>query len=76
MPELPEVETIRRVLTPQLTGRSITGIKVNCAQVIAHPSAAQFCTDLSGQTFSGSGRRGKFMFLFWKTGIGLFCTFG
>lgn len=68
MPELPEVETIRRVLTPQLTGRSIAGIKVNCAQVIAHPSAAQFCTDLSGQTFSGSGRRGKFMFLFLENG--------
>ncbi|MDH3604723.1 MAG: hypothetical protein OEU26_34390, partial [Candidatus Tectomicrobia bacterium] len=28
MPELPEVETIRRGLAPQLTGQSITGLRV------------------------------------------------
>ena len=61
MPELPEVETIRRVLEPQLRGRTISDVRVNRPEVVAHPGAEGFCSSLKGQALSGMGRRGKFL---------------
>lgn len=63
MPELPEVETIRRVLEPQLTGQKIVHVALNNPRVIAHPSAEDFCRLLPGQTIAGMNRRGKFLIL-------------
>ncbi len=42
MPELPEVETVKRLLAPQIVGRHILeGIALH-TQVIAHPGADAF----------------------------------
>ena len=35
MPELPEVETIRRIIEPQISGRSITSLGIHNPQIIA-----------------------------------------
>lgn len=43
MPELPEVETIRRVLEPQLRGRRILRAELLTPGVAAHPAAEDFC---------------------------------
>lgn len=61
MPELPEVETIKRVLEPQLKGLTITKVTVNRPEVIARPAADEFCRLLIGQSVSGMMRRGKFL---------------
>lgn len=61
MPELPEIETIRRILEPQLQGLAITEVTVDRPEVVAHPSAAEFCRRLTGQTFSAIERKGKFL---------------
>lgn len=61
MPELPEVETIRRVLEPQVKGLSITEVTVNRRSVIGHPTAEEFCQVLTGQTIKAMTRRGKFL---------------
>lgn len=61
MPELPEVETIRRVLEPQIKGLTITAVTVNRPEVIGHPETAEFCQALTGQTISAMARRGKFL---------------
>lgn len=61
MPELPEVETIRRVLEPQVKGLSITAVTVNRPEVIGHPTAEEFCQVLTGQTIKAMTRRGKFL---------------
>ncbi len=61
MPELPEVETVRRVLEPQVRGRKIEKIVLNRLEVIAHPSAEEFERKVSGQRITGMGRRGKFL---------------
>ena len=61
MPELPEVETIRRVLEPQIKGLTITGVTVNRPEVIGHPTAEGFCQALTGQTIDTMTRRGKFL---------------
>ena len=60
MPELPEVETIKRVIEPQIQGLTIEKTTVN-RDVIAHPAAAEFCKQLKGQIVSAMERRGKFL---------------
>ncbi len=61
MPELPEVETIKRVLEPQISGLQIGSVDVDRPEVIAHPMAAAFCRMVAGQVIGGMGRRGKFL---------------
>lgn len=61
MPELPEVETIRRVIEPQIAGQTILHVAAAQPQVIARPDAAAFCAALAGQRFAGLERRGKFL---------------
>lgn len=45
MPELPEVETIRRVLEPQLQNRTIEKVTVNHKDAVAYPSVDDFASD-------------------------------
>lgn len=68
MPELPEVETIKRVLEPQLKGLTITKVTVNRPEVTAYPVADEFCRLLIGQNISGMMRRGKFLYILLENG--------
>lgn len=61
MPELPEVETIRRIIEPQTAGRSIASIRIYNPKIIAFPDANTFESSLTGCTFTGMSRRGKFL---------------
>lgn len=61
MPELPEVETVKNVLGPQIKGMQIEAVSVRCPDVIAHPAADDFCTCLTGQHILDMTRRGKFL---------------
>lgn len=61
MPELPEVETIKRVLEPQIKGLTIKHVTVRRPEVVAHPTVEKFCELLTGQSISGMKRRGKFL---------------
>ena len=63
MPELPEVETIRRVLAPQLTGRMAVSVSVRTPGVIAYPSPAEFIAGTAGKTIKELCRRGKFLII-------------
>lgn len=63
MPELPEVETIKRVIEPQIQGRMITKVAVRRPEVAAYPEAAVFCRRLTGQTVSHMARQGKFLII-------------
>ncbi|MCD8197854.1 MAG: bifunctional DNA-formamidopyrimidine glycosylase/DNA-(apurinic or apyrimidinic site) lyase [Lachnospiraceae bacterium] len=68
MPELPEVETIKRIIEPQIQGLRIENITVNRPEIVAHPSADEFCRCLRGQTVSNMTRRGKFLLIHLKSG--------
>ena len=68
MPELPEVETIRRVLEPQLKGRAISHITANRTDIIAYPAAEQFCEAIKDQTIAAMDRRGKFLMILLESG--------
>ena len=68
MPELPEVEAIKRVIEPQIRGLAIERVTVNRPEVIAHPAADAFCRRLADQVFAGARRRGKFLILCMESG--------
>jgi formamidopyrimidine-DNA glycosylase len=64
MPELPEVETIRRDLDPELTGRTIQGVRLYHDDIVLPPSdAASFPARLKGKRIVSVGRRGKHLLL-------------
>ena len=62
MPELPEVESVRRGLEPYVVGRSFAAVEVH------HPRAnrgqeAPLSALLVGRKIAAVARRGKFMWL-------------
>ena len=61
MPELPEVETARRVLERELSGSRIESVDVRQPRIVARPSASAFGTAVAGRTVAGFGRRGKYL---------------
>lgn len=61
MPELPEVETIRRDLAPLLTGRLVVGADVLDGQAVRQPGVDRFIEGLQGQVIEGVRRRGKYL---------------
>lgn len=61
MPELPEVETVKNVLSPQLCGRTIISLTLHQPKVVAHPAPADFSELIAGQTIAALARRGKFL---------------
>lgn len=63
MPELPEVETIKRVIEPQIQGLMIDKVTVKRPEVVSYPEADEFCRLLTGQTISHMTRRGKFLLI-------------
>lgn len=58
MPELPEMETYRRLLQERLTGQAITDVSVQREKTINIPAAA-FEEHVKGTAFSTVERRGK-----------------
>lgn len=63
MPELPEIETIKSVVEPQIQGLTIENVLVNRPEVIAHPTADEFCENVTGQVIGSMARRGKFLII-------------
>ncbi|MBK9344128.1 MAG: bifunctional DNA-formamidopyrimidine glycosylase/DNA-(apurinic or apyrimidinic site) lyase [Dehalococcoidia bacterium] len=63
MPELPEVETIRRDLEPLVAGRRITGVEVDPATIhlLAWAPIEALRANLVGRTVTAIGRRGKYL---------------
>lgn len=65
MPELPEVETVRRTLETLIVGKKIQSVSVNLPRIIQRPDDIElFCNYLSQTTITGVGRRGKFLKIF------------
>ena len=61
MPELPEVETIRRGLATRLTGQTITGVRVRQAQLRHLVDVATLHAEAVGRTITGVDRRAKYL---------------
>ena len=63
MPELPEVETIRRQLEPELVGRRIERAEVLDERWTRPEPPARDRGGLGGRTIESVGRRGKYLLL-------------
>lgn len=61
MPELPEVETVRRGLEAQVVGRRIGRVEVGRERTVRRTSAQALIDGLTGVTITSFGRRGKYL---------------
>lgn len=61
MPELPEVETVKRTLIPKLVGKTIKSVDVLYPNIIAYPIVSEFINQLSNQTINDIKRKGKWL---------------
>lgn len=68
MPELPEVETIRRDLAADVLGKRITQIKVIDERIVKEPSVPSFKKRLKGVRLTGFLRRAKVLVIALSTG--------
>lgn len=65
MPELPEVETIRRTLESLVLDKTIKNVQVFWPKIIKNPpDVDQFILLLKGQTIHQMGRRGKLLIFY------------
>ena len=63
MPELPEVETIRRDLLAQVVGSRFVRVALLWPGIVHQPSPEEFCRRLIGQEVRDVRRRGKYLLL-------------
>jgi formamidopyrimidine-DNA glycosylase len=64
MPELPEVETIRRDLDREVVGKRVKGVEVTGMRSIRrHPNKKHFIAKLEGRKIMGVERRGKYLLM-------------
>jgi formamidopyrimidine-DNA glycosylase len=78
MPELPEVEIVRRGLDAHVTGRTITAVRVHHPRAVRRHEAgpADLTGRLLGSSITGTGRRGKFLWLLLDGGDALVVHLG
>jgi formamidopyrimidine-DNA glycosylase len=61
MPELPEVETVRRRLEPHVAGRRLTHVEVRDTKLVGRDDARRVEERLAGRTILAIDRRGKYL---------------
>lgn len=75
MPELPEVETVRRGLSPVMQGKRIQRLEVNRPN-LRFPFPERFQARVEGATITHMGRRAKFLVTELSTGEALIMHLG
>jgi formamidopyrimidine-DNA glycosylase len=71
VPELPEVETIRRRLEPLLSGRKIVRVEINDPRLTRPVPANELAAGLSGERIEVLDRRGKYLLVRLESGLTL-----
>lgn len=71
MPELPEVETVRRTLEACLSGRTVAGVEVLFGGCVADGDPAAFAARVKGQRITAVVRRGKYLLFRFASGDGM-----
>lgn len=70
MPELPEVETTLRGVSPHIVGRRVTAVAIRQPR-LRWPIPEDVFTRLPGEQLQGASRRGKYLLLAFNTGTAL-----
>ncbi len=71
MPELPEVETVRRRLAPVLEGRSFVDVQINDARLTRPFDPVEVARELEGERVALVDRRGKYLIVRFESGRAL-----
>jgi formamidopyrimidine-DNA glycosylase len=61
VPELPEVETVRRALEPVLTGRRLVRVEIADSRLVRPLEPLQVAAELEGERVAAVERRGKYL---------------
>lgn len=75
MPELPEVETVRRGLAPAMEGARIANVEQRRAD-LRFPFPDGFAGRLGGRTITALARRAKYLLVHFDDGLVLICHLG
>jgi len=68
MPELPEVETIRKGLEKKILGKKVKKVEVNTERMLKQLSPRRFREEIEGKSFKEIIRRGKYLILVLSSG--------
>jgi len=74
LPEIPDLEVAREILTPRIVGRTVRGVEVNRADLVRTGTAS--VATLVGDEFRGIGRRGQYLALSFASGRHLLISLG
>src|SRR5262245_766563 len=75
MPELPEVETVRRMLDERVRGRTVRAVRLSGLRLRTAFSPRE-ARRLVGRRITGTGRIGKYLFVHFDGGITLLSHLG
>jgi len=76
MPELPDVEVLRRYLNATALHRKIKTVRVWSRKILGNISAKKLKLKLKGKSFESTDRHGKYLFVELKGGNGSFSISG
>src|SRR5256714_2711075 len=68
MPELPEVETVRRQLEPKLVGRRLERVEIQDPRLTRPFDPAGVAAELEGERVAALDRRGKYLIVRFESG--------
>src|SRR5205823_751954 len=68
MPELPEVETVRRQLEPKLVGRRLERVEIQDPRLTRPFDPAGVAAELEGERIEALDRRGKYLVVRFESG--------
>ena len=71
MPELPEVETVRRSLAPVLEGRRFARVRIDDPRLTRPLDREEVARELQGETVDVVDRRGKYLIVRFRSGRAL-----
>jgi formamidopyrimidine-DNA glycosylase len=71
VPELPEVETVRRRLAPVLEGRAFTDVEITDARLTRPLDPVEVARELEGERVTAVDRRGKYLIVRFESGRAL-----
>ena len=71
MPELPEVETVRRRLAPALAGRSFERVEISDPRLTRPLDPFEVARELEGERVAAVDRRGKYLIVRFESGRAL-----
>jgi formamidopyrimidine-DNA glycosylase len=68
MPELPEVESVRRQLEPSLVGRRFEHVRIDDPRLVRPYEPAEVAAELEGERVAAVERRGKYLVVRFESG--------